>query len=70
MKRCIKLAALLAVMFTLSSCVGTKYDAVALSLGRYENMEYYMGGSFQDYTDYAKYTYSSPTLADNKYFVR
>lgn len=70
MKKCILLAALLAVLVVLSSCAGTKYDAVALSLGRYENVEYYTDGGFQDHTDYAKYTYSSPTLADNKYLVR
>lgn len=70
MRKCILLAALLAVLFVLSSCAETKYDAVALSLGRYDNMEYYTDGGFQDHTDYAKYTYSSPTLADNKYLVR
>ena len=38
MRKCILLAALLAVLFGLSSCAETKYDAVALSLGRYDNM--------------------------------
>ena len=70
MRKCIMLAALLAVLLALSSCAETRYDAVALSLGQYENMEYYTDGGFQDHTDYAKYTYSSPTLADNKYLVR
>ena len=56
MRKCIMLAALLAVLLALSSCAETRYDAVALSLGQYENMEYYTDGGFQDHTDYAKYT--------------
>ena len=44
-------------------------DSVLESLPRYETKEYFSSGGFQDYTDYAKYTYrvSESELAENEY---
>lgn len=38
------------------------------SVGKYESCGFYTHGEFQDYTDYAKYSYSSVDFTDNKYF--
>ena len=43
-------------------------DKVRNSVGRYETEEFYTCGGFQDYTDYAKYTYSEMDLDGNRYF--
>ena len=37
------------------------------SLGEYEKKEFFTSGGFQDYTDYAKYHFTSANAADNKY---
>ena len=42
-------------------------DKVVVSLGEYENREFFTSGGSQDYTDYAKYYYSSANVAENKY---
>lgn len=45
-------------------------DAILASLPDYERKEFYTSGGFQDYTDYAKYTYniSETPLIQNPYF--
>ena len=45
----------------------TPKDPVLNSLPRYEKKEFYSSGGFQDFTDYAKYTYqiSESTIAQN-----
>ena len=46
-------------------------DPVIESLIKYESKEFYTSGGFQDYTDYAKYVYTSAAvqdLEDSEYF--
>lgn len=61
------IALLLALFLTFGGCM-TQSDAVLSSLGRYREKEYYTKGVFQDFTDYAKYTYDTASLAGNRYF--
>lgn len=42
-------------------------DKVVASLGKYESHEFFTSGGFQDYTDYAKYHYTSTNVEENKY---
>lgn len=45
-------------------------DKVIVSLGEYENRVFFTSGGFQDYTDYAKYYYTSVEVADNQYLAK
>ena len=58
-------------LFVLSaaSCSAPK-DNVAASLGEYERREFFTSGGFQDYTDYAKYYYTSAKISENKYLKK
>ena len=50
------------LMLSLCSCLYVDYtyrDAVIASLPKYTSEVFYTSGGFQDYTDYAKYTYDS-----------
>ncbi len=61
-----------AIMLLLSLCGCTYQDPVLASLPEYKNEEFYTSGGFQDFTDYAKYTYDSitvETLESSKYFI-
>ena len=59
---------LVCVVFLLSitSCAVPE-DKVIASLGKYEKYEQFTSGGFQDYTDYAKYFFSSANVVENKY---
>ena len=57
----------IATILFLCSC-DIPVDNVLHSLGNYETKEYYTSGGFQDYTDYAKYTYKDINLVGSKYF--
>lgn len=57
--------AFLAAM-VLFSCTYSSNKVIA-SLGRYENREFYTSGGFQDFTDYAKYSFRSVDSAKNQY---
>lgn len=59
-----------AIIVLLLSACAVVTDKVILSLGSYESKEYYTSGGFQDYTDYAKYTYKNINVEQNKYFKR
>ena len=64
-----KIAAVLVcvvLLVSVSSCVVPE-DKVTISLGGYEKKEFYTSGGFQDYTDYAKYYFSSANVTQNKY---
>ena len=64
---------LLAILLLLSLCGCIYQDPVLASLPDYKNEVFYTSGGFQDYTDYAKYTYDSITLENleaSKYFAR
>lgn len=56
---CFTLALLLPIF---SSC--TFSDPIIDSLPRYTGKSFFTSGGFQDYTDYAKYTYDSITVQD------
>ena len=43
-------------------------DEVLKSLGEYKSKQYFTSGGFQDYTDYAKYTYENVDFSNNIYF--
>ena len=62
------LAAVCLFIFVLSfaACAGPE-DKVVASLGKYEHREFYTSGGFQDYTDYAKYYYTSCKMKENLY---
>lgn len=58
------------LLFSLCGC--SYRDPVLASLPDYKNEFFYTDGGFQDYTDYAKYTYESVTaeeFEDSKYFT-
>ena len=59
---------LVCVVFLLSitSCAVPE-DKVIVSLGEYEKNEFFTSGGFQDYTDYAKYVYTSSNVVENTY---
>jgi len=66
MKKYIALCIVATFLF-LSACT-IPTDKILISLGSYETKEFYTSGGFQDYTDYAKYTYKDIDLDGNKYF--
>ena len=45
-------------------------DKVISSLGEYKKREYFTSGGFQDYTDYAKYYYTTVNITENIYFEK
>lgn len=65
----ISVSVCLIILSALTSCAIPK-DKVLASLGKYEQKEYFTSGGFQDYTDYAKYRYSSAKLEGNKYLKK
>ncbi len=59
---------LLIISVLMTSACSAPTDAVLDSLGKYENRQYYSSGGFQDFTDYAKYTYEDIDISYNSYF--
>ena len=61
-------AALICLIFLLciASCAVPKNEVIA-SLPKYKKKEFFTSGGFQDYTDYAKYYYTSANVAENQY---
>ena len=55
-----------ALLLSISSCAVPE-DKVIVSLGEYEKNEFFTSGGFQDYTDYAKYYFTSANVVENKY---
>jgi hypothetical protein len=58
-------------LFTFCSCSQQNSDPVLESLPEYKSSEHYSSGGFQDYTDFAKYSYESIDVQDiekSKYF--
>lgn len=69
MKRLLVLFLFCSVAFTLIGC--TPSDVVIVSLPAYQDMAMYTEGDFQDYTDFAIYTYADldeAVLKSNSYF--
>ncbi len=62
-----QLGLLLLTLTLLLSLCGCAYQNPVLSaLPDYKTKVFYTSGSFQDFTDYAKYTYESVTAQDLK----
>ena len=63
--------ALVCVIFllTITSCAVPE-DKVIASLGEYEKKEFFTSGGFQDYTDYAKFYFTSANVEENKYLSK
>ena len=57
---------LLCTLTGMTSCNHSKQ--IIDSLGKYEDKEVYTYGSFQDYTDYEKYYFTSNATPNNSYF--
>ncbi len=66
MKKIIAVFCLFVMVLSLSACISLE-DPVIASLGKYENREFFTSGGFQDYTDYAKYYYTSAKVTQNEY---
>ncbi len=61
---------LVLVMATvLCGCVSVEKEPVA-SLGKYESVEFYSYGDFQDYTDYGKYVFEGVNFEENEFFTK
>ena len=58
---------LIFVILSLSAC-SAPADKVIESLGEYKSKDFFTSRGFQDYTDYAKYTYEDVDLSENEYF--
>lgn len=59
----------LAIIIPLPGCImPIPKDDVFDSLGKYKSRQYYSSGGFQDYTDYAKYSFDYVEFSDNSYF--
>lgn len=69
MKRIISAVCVCLFALSCGSCAVLE-DKVAASLGEYENRVFFTSGGFQDYTDYAKYYYTSANAAENKYLKK
>ncbi len=68
-KRIITVAIVCILVLSFTACEAPENEVVA-SLGEYDNREFFTSGGFQDYTDYAKYYYSSAQVTDNNYFKK
>ena len=62
-----KTAILITVVIILLCSLCSCSDAVIRSLGKYSYCQAFSAGTFQDFTDYAKYKFVSPDLDTNKY---
>lgn len=58
----------LVVFVVLMSGCSAPTNEVLESLGEYRSEQYFTSGGFQDYTDYAKYTYEDVDFSNNIYF--
>ena len=63
----ILISVLLISSFT--ACEAPK-NKVLVSLGEYNDYVFYSEGGFQDYTDYAKYYYTSVNIEENEYLTK
>ena len=68
-KKVIALVCLFMFVLTLVSCAILE-DAVIASLGEYDNCVFFTSGGFQDYTNYAKYYYTSTEVSENMYLKK
>lgn len=70
MKRLISCFIIIIMLFALASCsVQTREEMVCSTIGKYDSKEFYTHGGFQDYTDFAKYSFSAVNFENNPYFT-
>ncbi|MBQ7799204.1 MAG: hypothetical protein IJ370_01800 [Oscillospiraceae bacterium] len=69
MKKLIAALVPIVLLLLCVGCVGQGNKAVK-SLGKYSSKVFYTHGGFQDYVDYAKYTYDDVDLAKKRYFSK
>ena len=68
MKRVVSVVLVLALLLFLPSC--TRQNKVLRSVGACESEQFWTHGTFQDYTDFGVYTFSSDAdLSRNRYFA-
>ena len=67
MKKQIAVALVCVVLLLSVASCAVPEDKVIASLGEYEKKEFFTSGGFQDYTDYAKYNFTSAKVVENKY---
>ncbi len=60
----------IALILLLSSGCSSENDEFLTSVGKYSSKSFFTHGDLQDYTDYAKYVYTSANLEDNEYFEK
>lgn len=65
-KKLILTVCLLVFVLSFASCTAPE-DPVIASLGKYEKRVFFTSGGFQDYTDYAKYHYTSAQVTENQH---
>ena len=53
--------------YSITSCAPPKENEVIASFGKYEKKEFFSSGVFQDFTDYAKYYFTSADIVENKH---
>lgn len=63
------LLALFLLMSTTACVIQSRQENVLHSLGTYVEKQFWTHGSFQDYTDFGKYSYSSVNIDANNYFT-
>ena len=63
-------ALILVVIVALLNGCSVLTDEVLQSLGEYKSEQYFTSGGFQDFTDYAKYTYEDVDFSNNIYFSK
>ena len=68
-KKAAMLLALILLALSLSACQSLMNPVIG-SLGIYVQQEFYSEGSFQDFTDYGKYYFSTVKVAENPYFTQ
>lgn len=72
-KKIIVIIIVVGVLICLSLVFSSTYvspQEVIKSIGNYEQVDYYSNDGFQDYTDFAIYTYEEPNVENSDYFIR
>lgn len=68
-KKIMAVVCLLIFVLPLVSCAVME-DPVIASLGEYDRRVFFSSGGFQDYTNYAKYYYTSTEVSENSYLKK
>lgn len=68
-KKMMALLSLCIFVLLFTACAAPEDDVVA-SLGKYDDRDFFTSGGFQDYTDYAKYYFTSAKVTENKHLKK